>query len=1103
MTLTRKITRYSVIQTPLPTTAAQLLFYWEQRPDLITFATGRLLGTTQYRLKTIDVSVSDQRVRAYALSYATSDSSNRSLLTSVQEFGTDAIVDAEGTVSGGMSLPATTYAYKHDENFDSFADSTKTDGFCAGITAASGTGDFNGDGLSDVWCHRVYFGGGTYNFVTQVGLSNGDGTFAMQPEFDDRCFDPDKFQTGDFNGDGLTDFLCQIVRPGFSTNVRLNNGDGTFTPYQNWATNWCELTNPWVQFGSADVNGDGKLDVWCHNGWDHHAKVILPVTVGISNGTSFDESVWQENWCWVVDATFTIGADVNGDGKADAICQGNSAGAIEVRLSTGSGLTPSTFSLLSFWCDGAVWAGSRFGAGDFNGDGKTDLWCNRQGSEHAGLNIVYSTGQDWVNYGNVVPRFCQGAVTVTTGDFNGDGRTDIYCKGNNAHLNTFNYVLLSEDDGTFTPTTVWNEGWCNTYIPGGNPNHEAKQVGVGDFNGDGKSDLFCATRSEHAGDLWVSHSGTVKGRLDLVEQVNNGYGGQTDITYVPSSTWDNHPGYSVRPTVNTITTSDGRGWSATTTYTYADGLLNREEGQDLGFGYVSKRLPALENESAGPITESWYRQELATVGLIERSEKRDGNGNLLSSLEYEYDVTGNGETEAYTVHQTGRWSRTFDGSGQECSTWPCEDGVRTYSTFGYDAYQNQIQSVDFGNYDVQGDEMTTIRKIIPNRELYVVDKVASGETLAGTDGNGQRLSHTLYFYDGAAQWDSKPTKGLLTKSLVWLDTDDSYLGDCGSTSCIEYDLYGNVLKTIDALGNATTFHYDDIYHQFLTQSVNALGHTTQSSWDPVCGVVVEQTDVNDHATTYQYDSNCRLTRSDGPLGAFEEISYLHLGDPLSQYTEVQRPGSKDSGSLWTRTYFDGLGRTYRSESKGPAIGREILTSEVTFNQRGSVATTAAPRYAGESPQITKTDYDSRNRVIEVTFPDGATTQTQYELFSVTQIDEEGRKSQTRRSPNGLQETTVEYLNGAAIETVSDNDLLGNPTSIVDDAGNRWTFTYDNLGRKLAIDDPDTGYWTWTYNALGQTKSETNALDEVITYTYDPLGRPSQKSSATGTCTLSL
>jgi len=82
--------------------------YWESRPDVESYANGVAFDQPYGRLKTIDVTVSGSRARAYKLTYSTSASTSRSVLASVQQFGKDAVLDGSGTVTGGTAMPPTT-----------------------------------------------------------------------------------------------------------------------------------------------------------------------------------------------------------------------------------------------------------------------------------------------------------------------------------------------------------------------------------------------------------------------------------------------------------------------------------------------------------------------------------------------------------------------------------------------------------------------------------------------------------------------------------------------------------------------------------------------------------------------------------------------------------------------------------------------------------------------------------------------------------------------------------------------------------------------------------------------------------------------------------
>jgi Salmonella virulence plasmid 65kDa B protein len=87
--------------------------YREVRPDVTTFATGEVgaLGRTAHRLRTVLVSRGSQAIRAYGLTYVPSPGTGRSMLVSVQQFGTDVTVSG-GVITGGTALPARRFRYQ-------------------------------------------------------------------------------------------------------------------------------------------------------------------------------------------------------------------------------------------------------------------------------------------------------------------------------------------------------------------------------------------------------------------------------------------------------------------------------------------------------------------------------------------------------------------------------------------------------------------------------------------------------------------------------------------------------------------------------------------------------------------------------------------------------------------------------------------------------------------------------------------------------------------------------------------------------------------------------------------------------------------------------
>jgi len=301
------------------------------------------------------------------------------------------------------------------------------------------TGDFNGDGKTDL-AHLCCFD------TMAVWLSHGDGTFTVttfQP-WPDYWIQAGTWQTGDFNGDGKTD-LAHLCCFG-SMAVWLSLGDGSFTvtTFQPWSDYWIQA-GTWE---AGDFNGDGKTDL-AHLCCSNNAAIWLSRGDG-----SFDVSV-VEPWpgYGVRTGSWETG-DFNGDGKTDLahLCCPNYS---HTWLSRGDG----SFDVATFgpWPGYGIYTGS-WETGDFNGDGKTDL-AHVCCADYAHTWLAVGNGsfdittfQPWPGYGVLTGLW-------RTGDFNGDGKTDL------AHLCCFDYMhtWLSNGDGNFAVTKFqpWPDYWVN------------------------------------------------------------------------------------------------------------------------------------------------------------------------------------------------------------------------------------------------------------------------------------------------------------------------------------------------------------------------------------------------------------------------------------------------------------------------------------------------------------------------------------------------------------------------------------------------------------------------------------------------------------------
>ena len=141
--------------------------------------------------------------------------------------------------------------------------------------------------------------------------------------------------------------------------------------------------------------------------------------------------------------------------------------------------------------DGATWYydlgthGEELVTGDFNGDGRTDVAelarGGTAGTPAGHVRVALSTGTSFAAATLWDDDFAPGGEVVRVGDANGDGRDDLIAFARNAlgwDARGEVYVALSTGTG-FGPETEWHDYFC---IGDETPV-------VGDFNGDGRDDI--------------------------------------------------------------------------------------------------------------------------------------------------------------------------------------------------------------------------------------------------------------------------------------------------------------------------------------------------------------------------------------------------------------------------------------------------------------------------------------------------------------------------------------------------------------------------------------------------------------------------------------
>src|SRR5579883_949252 len=244
------------------------------------------------------------------------------------------------------------------------------------------SGDFNGDGRTDLAYLWDYNG----TVEIYIAFSNGDGTFSttsFQPAFSTFAWgwiaDASQHQwfTGDFNNDGKTDLVYLWNYNGYvEAYSAFSNGDGSFNvngsalSFGSEGWGWISDANA-HQWFTGDFNGDGQTDLeylWDYNGYVEFYSAF-------SNGDgSFTPVSAAPGWAWLDSSNHTwLAGDFNGDGKSDLAYLWNYNGQTEIysAFSNGDGsFAVAGSNTGSAWqtSSGQVWA-----TGDANGDGRADI----------------------------------------------------------------------------------------------------------------------------------------------------------------------------------------------------------------------------------------------------------------------------------------------------------------------------------------------------------------------------------------------------------------------------------------------------------------------------------------------------------------------------------------------------------------------------------------------------------------------------------------------------------------------------------------------------------------------------------------------------------
>lgn len=774
--------------------------------------------------------------------------------------------------------------------------------------------------------------------------------------------------------------------------------------------------------------------------------------------------------------------------------------------------------------------------GDFNGDGKAEIMAITaadpfETGSGTSMCYIYDLNDNATLYsGNLFnfEKYLEGNMRsadeaenmsdkVFTMDYNGDGKTDL-CHINSSGLRiyTFNH------NGS-----AWTPSLAATYTGLTKSTLENIFWSVGDFNGDGLTDIVCSGRRGWLGNtnwyfLYSKGDGTFSSSIVIGPNMQN----NTSDFLIQDVNGD---GISdlVELTDNNFTV-----------HTMNKNILTQEATQSLPntSEYLS---PVTINSSSlstqfvsllgTNVTLYSYKTNLRTDQAL--TGMANSNGVVEKNYYYSISIDNTGiysqNSEDYTFPYIGIFESLPVLAGNEIFMGGVSKDVNHYS------YQNAVAHLQGLGFRGFRSVKTTNKRGQTTTHTYKPADYCLPESVFGPG------FQTTYNY--TTSFD--PTYNKIRKSLLTSKTERDLLRNVTATTSYTYGFYSQLLTenttypgniSVNKAYNYT--HYPNIsskYHLARPDSITTTitrGSSQHSektlyksynSYDEprtivnkVNGNVVKTTNfVYDsygnitsqsvypyssqtaRTTTYEYDYYNRLTKIIDPLGMWKEYTYntdgtiastrTYIGYTYYNYDAFGRQISEtrpDTTTVSTSfTWNTGNGGLYAVTKSGTNMPTETTVYDALNREVRQQQT----RFDGNQLKVDKL-YDTYGNLQKESYPykTGSPTYIQYsyDLYDRLVTKSEIGKT-TSYTYNDLSTTVYD----GTVSTTTTTDALGGVVSVTDPAGTinytlngagnptsisapassgngiTTSITYDTYGRRTSIADPSSGTTTYSYH----------------------------------------
>lgn len=712
--------------------------------------------------------------------------------------------------------------------------------------------------------------------------------------------------------------------------------------------------------------------------------------------------------------------------------------------------------------------------GDFNGDGKTDLltW-----HENVGWEIAISKGIigsfNVISNNNVpgTPERNNGDFTFfeyLISDLNGDGMTDLLINDITEHegiskVISNSYVLLSNGI-SFYPVIDNSSNIIGTKMISGNHN-------LGDFFGSGSKTFLVNAYNNNVKLISFSNLNYRK----KISCIRNGLGHSINIEHQTLPKMESLLNYTKG--ANTLYPI----WNTTYPLIVVNNVnIQNGLGSFNSFNYKYEGLKLHVNGKG-------------LLGFNKFSEI-----NVESKTRSEFEYTFNNNTYFQTTLLNSKVFSTTDNVMLTKSSY--EYTFNNFLLSGnpgkrYSFYAHEIKNFDYINNNtvtatITQDESGNINQKIINNGIENITENFTYEKLCSNLPYNNRLSTSQTIitrtgenpYQRSASFEYTDIACSMSKQ-----TDDT-----GVEKLYQRNAFGNVISEGLTNPNVSTIYNSYEYDskgRFIIKATNPIGHESLYEYEPIYGNVIKATDPNGLITSSTYDAFGRMKTTTSPTGIITDVSRSWEIDPT--YKSIFAITQTTSGSPTERNFFSLTGENVKNTIQG--FDGNLITINKTYNKLGQILTESEPN----SQLNTTYSYEPLlNRIQSINAPTGATTTYNYNENETQITSQQGQISSSFNEKYDATGKIIEASDNGGIVTYA-YFSSGNPKTITSPGSVTVTMEYDNFGRQTKLIDPSAGITQYEYDALGRVTKQIDARGKYVEMTYDDLGRVISKEYSEG------